>query len=114
MKKSRFRIYSILAALLLCALCVAPAFAASGGSGVADVVESTWKDAAGQIKTVVNNVVFPALDMILAIAFFGKLGMAYFDYRQRNQFEWTGPVILFACLVFTLTAPMYIWTIVGL
>ena len=39
--------------------------------------------------------------------------MAYFDYRQRNQFEWAGPVILFACLVFTLTAPLYIWTIVG-
>ena len=117
MKKSRIRIYSILTALLLCALCVAPAFATSGGtggSGVAEVVEKTWKDAAGQIKTVVNNVVFPALDMILAIAFFGKVGMAYFDYKQRNQFEWAGPVILFACLVFTLTAPMYIWTIVGL
>ena len=96
MKKSRIRIYPILLALFLCALCCAPAFAATGGSGV------------------VNNVVFPALDMILAIAFFGKLGMAYFDYKQRNQFEWTGPVILFACLVFTLTAPMYIWSIVGL
>ena len=114
MKKSRIRIYPILLALFLCALCCAPAFAATVGSGVADVVEKTWKDAAGQIKTVVNNVVFPALDMILAIAFFGKLGMAYFDYKQRNQFEWTGPVILFACLVFTLTAPMYIWSIVGL
>lgn len=97
-------------ALLLCTLCCAPAFASS----VAGVVESTWKDAASQIKTVVNNVVFPALDMILAIAFFCKLGMAYFDYRQRNQFEWTGPVILFACLVFVLLAPTYIWTIVGL
>ena len=114
MKKSRIRIYPILLALFLCALCCAPAFASAGGTGVADVVEKTWKDAAGQIKTVVNNVVFPALDMILAIAFFGKLGMAYFDYKQRNQFEWTGPVILFACLVFTLTAPMYIWSIVGL
>ena len=98
-------------ALLLCALCCALAFASSG---VAGVVESTWKDAAGQIKTVVNNVVFPALDMILAIAFFVKLGMAYFDYRQRNQFEWTGPVILFACLVFVLLAPTYIWTIIGI
>ena len=115
MKKSRIRIYPMLLALLLCALCCAPAFAASsGGSGVADVVEQTWQDAAGQIKTVVNNVVFPALDMILAIAFFCKLGMAYFDYRQRNQFEWTGPVILFACLVFVLLAPTYIWTIIGI
>lgn len=114
MKKCKKYLRPVILALLLCALCIAPAFAANGGSSVADVVEKTWKDAAGQIKTVVNNVVFPALDMILAIAFFGKLGMAYFDYKQRNQFEWTGPVILFACLVFTLTAPMYIWSIVGL
>ena len=116
MKKFKKYLRPAALALLLCALCCVPAFASggTGGSGVADVVEQTWKDAAGQIKTVVNNVVFPALDMILAIAFFCKLGMSYFDYRQRNQFEWTGPVILFACLVFTLPAPLYIWTIVGL
>ena len=115
MKKFHIRIYPMLLALLLCALCCAPAFAAaSSGSGVADVVEKTWKDAAGQIKTVVDNVVFPALDMILAIAFFGKVGLAYFDYKKHGQFEWAGPVILFACLVFVLTAPLYIWTIVGL
>ena len=114
MRKFEKYLRPMLLALLVCALCWAPAFAASGGSGVADVVEQTWKDAAGQIKTVVNNVVFPALDMILAIAFFGKLGLAYFDYRKHGQFEWTGPVILFACLVFVLTAPLYIWTIVGL
>ena len=38
----------------------------------------------------------------------------YFDYRKSGQFEWTAPAILFACLVFTLTAPTYIWGIVGL
>ncbi|MBR2401108.1 MAG: DUF3852 family protein, partial [Tidjanibacter sp.] len=27
------------------------------------------------------------------------------------QFEFTAPAILFACLIFTLTAPLYIWTI---
>ena len=114
MKKFKKYLCPVIAALLLCALCCAPAFATpTTPPGVANVVEQTWQNAAGQIKTVVNNVVVPALDMILAIAFFGKLAMSYFDYRQRNQFEWTGPVILFACLVFTLTAPMYIWTIVG-
>ena len=94
-------------------LCV-PAFAAGGTGDVATVVEQTWTDAAGQIKTVVDNVVFPALDMVLAIAFFCKLGMAFFDYRKHGQFEWAGPIILFACLVLTLTAPLYIWTIVGI
>ena len=82
----------------LCAFCVislmailltVPAFAAGGD--VAGAVEQTWDDAATQIKTVVDNVVFPALSMILAIAFFVKLGMSYFDYRTRGQFEWTGP-----------------------
>lgn len=98
-------------ALMLTLICCVPAFAAGD---VASAVESTWQDAAAQIKTVVDNVVFPALDMILAIAFFTKLGMAYFDYRKHGQFEWAGPVILFACLVFTLTAPLYIWGIIGL
>ena len=43
-----------------------------------------------------------------------KLGGAYFDYRQRGQFEWTGPAILFACLIFSLIAPKYIWNIIGI
>lgn len=81
---------------------------------VAGAIESTWTDASGQIKTVVNKVVFPAIDLILAVFFFAKLGMAYFDYRKHGQFEWASPAILFACLVFTLTAPTYIWTILGM
>ena len=67
----------------------------------------------GDVAGVVNKVVFPAIDMILAIFFFVKLGTAYFDYRKTGQFEWTAPAILFACLVFTLTAPLYIWGIIG-
>ena len=52
--------------------------------------------------------------MILAIAFFVKLGSSYFDYRQRGQFEWVGPAILLACLIFSLSAPKYIWNIIGI
>jgi hypothetical protein len=89
------------------------AFAAGSGD-VAGAIESTWNDASDQIKTVVNNVVFPAIDLILAVFFFAKLGTAYFDYRKHGQFEWSAPAILFACLVFTLTAPLYIWTILGM
>ncbi len=108
------KLISVLAAVMVtAALCCMPALAAGAGD-VAAAVESTWTDAATQIKAVVDKVVFPALDMVLAIAFFTKLGMAYFDYRKHGQFEWTGPVILFACLVFTLTAPTYIWSIIGI
>jgi hypothetical protein len=38
------------------------AFAANGD--VAGAIEGTWNDASGQIKTVVNKVVFPAIDLI--------------------------------------------------
>ena len=99
--------------LVLCCLMATTAFAAGTGD-VAGAVENTWTTASGQIKTVVNNVVFPAIDLILAVFFFAKLGLAYFDYRKSGQFEWTAPAILFACLVFTLTAPTYIWGIIGM
>lgn len=79
---------------------------------VAGAIESTWNTAKEQVKTVVNNVVFPVVDMILAILFFVKVGTAYFDYRKHGQFEFAAPAILFACLIFTLTAPLYIWTII--
>ena len=103
---------SALTALALGVLCCVPAFAADGD--VAGAVEQTWTDASEQIKTVVDNVVFPALSMVLAIAFFAKLAMAYFDYRKHGQLEWTGPAILFVCLIFVLLAPNYIWGIIGI
>ena len=40
---------------------------------VAGAIEQTWNTAKTQIQTVVNNVVFPVVDMILAILFFVKL-----------------------------------------
>ena len=64
-----------------------------------------------QIKNIVNNVVFPVIDIILAVFFFAKLAMAYFDYRKQGQFDWTTPAILFACLTFSLIAPNYIWKV---
>jgi hypothetical protein len=104
---------------MLCAVIIlfgafSTAALAAGTADVSGAIESAWKTTAGQIKTVVNNVVFPAIDLILAIFFFVKLATAYFDYRKHGQFEWAAPAILFACLVFTLTAPLYIWGIVGI
>lgn len=111
MKMKRIATIIGAAALLACVLCL-PAYAASGD--VAGAIEGTWKTASEQIKTVVDNVVFPAIDLVLAVFFFAKLGTAYFDYRKHGQFEWAGPAILFACLVFTLTAPLYVWQILGM
>ena len=112
LRKKSIRI--LLLALAVAALCVIPAFASSSAGNVADAVEQTWTDAAGQIKGVVDAVVFPALTMVLGIAFFVKVALCFFDYRKHGQFEWTGPAILFVCLIFVLLAPNYIWNIVGI
>ena len=102
--------------ILLCTVLAATmasifAIPASATGDVAGAIQSTWTAAQTQIRTVVDNVVFPVIDMILAVLFFVKVGGAYFDYRKHGQLEFTAPAILFACLIFTLTAPLYIWTI---
>jgi hypothetical protein len=113
MKKHAKLLFAFLTVTMLACMFSVTAFAAGSGN-VAGAVESTWTTASQQIKEVVDKVVFPAIDLILAVFFFAKLGLAYFDYRKNGQFEWVAPAILFACLVFTLTAPLYIWSVVGM
>ena len=109
MKKKPLKILLCFAVLFtVISVSAIPAFAAGD---VANAIEQTWTQAQTQVKTVVNNVVFPVVDMILAILFFVKVGTAYFEYRKHGQFEFAAPCILFACLIFTLTAPLYIWSI---
>ena len=112
MTKHKKLISLILITVMIVGAAAPMAFAASGD--VAGAIEGTWSDARGQIRQVVDNVVFPVIDLILAVFFFVKIGMSYFDYRKTGQFEWAAPAILFACLVFTLTAPLYIWQIIGI
>lgn len=109
MKKKwmKFLLCTVFAALLVSLFTIS----ASATGDVAGAIQSTWTTAQTQIRTVVDNVVFPVIDMILAILFFVKLGTAYFDYKKHGQFEFTAPAILFACLIFMMTAPLYIWTI---
>ena len=109
-KHKRILVSCFTAVILVCLLSVT-ALAANGD--VAGAVEATWNASKVQIKTVVNNVVFPVIDLVLAVCFFVKVGLTYMDYRKHGQFEFTAPAILFACLLFSLTAPTYIWTVLG-
>ena len=111
MKKST-KIALTLCLVLGCALLFGlPALAAGD---VAGAVKNTWDKASAQVKLIVNNVVFPVCDVVLAIAFFVKLGTSYFEYRKHGQFEWAPAAILFACLIFMLSAPLYIWQVLGI
>ena len=109
-KLSKSILIFLILALLISTMAI-PAFATSTSGDVSGAIQSTWNSAKGQIQSVVNNVVFPVIDTILVILFFVKLGTAYFDYRKFGRFEFAAPCIIFACLIFTLTAPLYIWNI---
>lgn len=112
--KKYMRVLGVLLLVTICVVALSSTAMAAVTGDVAGAIEGTWDEASDQIKTVVNKVVFPAIDLVLAVFFFAKLGTAYFDYRKSGQFEWAAPAILFACLVFTMTAPLYIWDILGI
>lgn len=110
----KYAISFAMVGIILIIAILSPTLVAASTGDVSGAIEDTWNSAQGQIKSVVNNVVFPIIDLVLAVFFFVKIGMAYFDYRKTGQFEWAAPAILFGCLVFTLTAPLYIWDILGM
>ena len=80
-------LFTLVIVVISCIMSVS-AFAVETGD-VAGAVENTWGAAKGQIKQVVNNVVFPVIDLVLAVLFFIKVATAYLDYRKHGQFEWS-------------------------
>ena len=111
MKKHARIVLAVVMTALLMTVLATTCFA---NGDVAGAIEQTWDSAKGQIKQVVNNVVFPVIDLVIAVCFFAKVATAYMDYRKHGQFEFTAPAILFGTLVFSLTAPLYIWKIIGI
>lgn len=103
-----------MAAAFAGAFCFAamPTTTAYASGDVAGAVTSTWTTARSQVVSVVNNVVFPVIDVILAVLLFVKITLAYLDYRKHGQLEWTPIAIIFGCLIFSLTCPLYIWSII--
>jgi len=113
MKKNIRKILLVVFSVVLLSMLLGiTAFAAEGD--VSGAVENTWIAARSQIKNVTNKVIFPVIDVILAILFFVKVATSYLEYRKHGQFEWVPIAILFACLVFSLTCPLYIWNILGI
>ena len=111
MKKMTRILTTVMQIVLVVACFAVPAFASGTTGDVSGALESTWDAAKTQVQDIVNNVVFPVIDMVLAILLFTKIATTYMDYRKHGTFEFTAPAILFACLLFSLTAPSYIWDI---
>lgn len=88
MRKINYKRFTVMLVLSLLLVCMMGTTAFAAGTGdVAGAVQNTWATASTQIKSVVNNVVFPAIDLILAVFFFAKLGTAYFDCAPVRAFQ---------------------------
>ena len=112
-KKNRQWLAAAVLAAAFAMLFAVQAFAAPAAGNVSTAIESTWKSAATQIKTVTNNVIFPIVDCVLVIMLFVKLALLYFDYKKHGEVEFMPAAILFFGLLFSLTAPLYVWTVIG-
>ena len=77
----------LIAAFIILSACLAVPVFADGD--VAGAVEETWIVARDQIRSVTDKVIFPVIDVILAILFFVKIATAYLDcapVRHCNDF----------------------------
>ena len=73
MKKHARIVLAVVMTALLMTVLATTCFA---NGDVAGAIEQTWDSAKGQIKQVVNNVVFPVIDLVLAVCFFAKVATA--------------------------------------
>ena len=76
MKNKCFKI--LICAVLMLLLASISALTVFAAGDVAGAIEQTWSTAKSQIQTVVNKVVFPVVDMILAILFLREIGYCIF------------------------------------
>ncbi len=82
--KNRKRLF-VAFVLTLIMVCMLGTTAMAAGTGdVAGAIEGTWNDASAQIKTVVNYVVFPAIDLILAVFFFAQTRNGLFRLQEAR------------------------------
>ena len=88
---------------------------ASSSTNVSNAVNNAFNSyMKPQIKDVVNKTILPAIDAVLAVFFIIKIVTAGVNFhRNGGQFEWHVPAILFAGLIVSLTAPLWMWTMIG-
>ena len=103
----------IMALALSLSMFVTPALAVGEGSKVSSALTNTWSETKATVLTIVNNVVFPIVQLLLVILLLVKIATAYLDYRKHGQLEWTGPAIILFCLIFAFVAPTVIGTIIS-
>ena len=104
-----FRYAPLLTAAVI--LLAQPARAASGD--VAGAIKGIWDDASGQVKSICNDVVFPACAWICGIGFAVVVIVSIVKYNKHKTLEIGWPIALIFGLLASLTANTWVWALVG-
>jgi hypothetical protein len=90
-----------------------PAFASDTNvSGAVTTAFGTYMKP--QIKAIANNVVIPIADVVVLIILVVKAIMAGASYKRNGgQFEWHLLAVLGGCLIFGVSAPFWVWGMIG-
>ncbi|MCH5324291.1 MAG: DUF3852 domain-containing protein [Eubacterium sp.] len=100
---------------ILLTMAVITAISASAANAdVAGAITNVWNGMGPQIKDIVGGVVFPILDVICGVGLFISIAAALISYHKHKEINWVVPACFFGGLLFCLTAPSYIWTVIGI
>lgn len=114
-KKIRNLSYCLLLLMLVVSMLSMPAYATDVGSGnIAGVVTDVWNNASGQMKTICNQVVFPAMAVVCAVGFAISLIIAVVNFKKHHTIEIGWPIALLVGLLFALTASSWVWALAGM
>ncbi len=112
MKKHKKTLLLIAVIAILVSISAIPAYATAN---VSDAVNSAFNSyIKPQIKSVVNIAVFGSVDAVLLVFFVIKLATSVMDYRRNGgQIEWKVPAGLAAGLALSISAPFWMWSVIG-
>ena len=109
--KTWSKIFVLALVVMICAAIVI--LPASAEGSISGAFTDTWAEAKEEIRGIVDGVVFPVLDTILVVVLFVNIAMQYFKYQQTGHIDFLTPGLILICLIFTLSAPSFIWNIIG-
>ena len=82
--------------------------------GIGSVLEQILNDGIKtEVKDVVNKFVFPLLSAVLLIVFIIQIVRTYRDWKEHGEIRSAVLLIIFVCLAISITAPLFMWGIIG-
>ena len=82
--------------------------------GISTVLEQILNDGIKpEVKNVVNKFVFPLISAVLLVVLIIQIVRTYRDWKEHEEVRYEVPIIIGVCLAISITAPLFMWGIIG-